>query len=98
MTVKIITNHHPRFIEDWIPVKYQEEFDYIDWQKVEDGNESVSFVFYRGEYFDVNQSDGVFPHNRDWWYQSVTFGFGYLFKLVEVDGEDMIVCGTYIIS
>jgi len=97
MTVKITTNNHPREILSDIPESARKEFDYIDWEKVEDGNESVSFVYYRGDYWNLNDTEGTFPHDRDWWYVSQSFGFGILFKLVEVDHDTMVVCGTYVI-
>lgn len=97
MSVKITTNHQPREILDWIPESLQSEFDYINWNAVKEGNDSVSFVKFKGEYYDLNQSEGLFPHDKDWWYNSWSFSVGILFKLVEVDHEYMIVCGTYIV-
>jgi hypothetical protein len=98
MPVKITTNNQPREILDWIPESEQKDFDYIDWNAVKEGANSVSFIKYRGEYYDLNDTEGCFPHDKDWWYISQSFGFGILFNLAEVDGEYMVICGTYVIS
>jgi hypothetical protein len=98
MSVKITTNHQPREILDWIPESQQKNFDYIDWTAVMHGRDSVSFVKYRNDYWDLNCTEGSFPHDNDWWYNSQSFGFGILFNVTEIDGEMMVICGTYIIS
>jgi hypothetical protein len=98
MPVIITTNHQPREILSWIPESARKEHDYIDWEKVESGNESVSFVKYRGEYWNLNTTEGTFPHDNKWWYASQSYGFGILFNLVYIDGEYMVICGTYVIS
>jgi len=96
--VIITTNHQPREILSWIPEYAQHDFDYIDWIAVMHGRESVSFVKYKGEYYDLNDTEGTFPHDNKWWYVSQSFGFGILFNLTDIDGEYMVICGTYIIK
>ena len=51
----IITNHHRREIIDaWeLTAKEREEFDYLDWEAIEKGEDSASFVRYRGELIDM---------------------------------------------
>ena len=53
--VTIITNNVPRDILDgWdVPAQVRAEFDYVDWQAVEEGRDSVSFFQYKGEWYDL---------------------------------------------
>lgn len=98
MPVSIITNNQPREILSWIPESAQKEHDYINWEAIENGSDSCSFVCYKGTYWNINETEGGFPHGNDWYYISMTYGFGYLFKLVDVENEMMVICGTYIIK
>ena len=94
MPVKITTDNIPREVLNWIPGENHGEFDYIDWRKVQDGEESVSFVKYKGEYYDLNDTEGVFPADNAWVYISGTFFSGKVFKFPDNDAET-VICGTY---
>jgi hypothetical protein len=53
----IKTNHVPRDVVDACELTAEErrEFDYIDWPAVGRGEESASFVRYRGELYDLGE-------------------------------------------
>lgn len=51
--VKIITNNVPRDVLDayQLTPKEREEFDYLDWDKIDEGSSSASFVRYKGHLY-----------------------------------------------
>lgn len=55
--MRVITNHHPRDIVDgWeLTADERAEFDYLDWPAIDAGNDSASFVRYRGELHDLGE-------------------------------------------
>jgi hypothetical protein len=57
--MKITTNNHPREIVDaWeLSPAERKEFDYIDWEKVEAGEESASFFRYKRQLYDLGEFD-----------------------------------------
>jgi hypothetical protein len=93
--INIITNNHPREILSDIPVSAAEDFDYIDWSKVMNGQESLSFVKYKGEYYDLNDLEGSFTDSKGerWSYISGSFSFGWCFRYT--DDCYYVVCGVY---
>lgn len=54
-TIRVITSNVPRPVVDgWqLTPAERAEFDYVDWAAVEAGNESASFVRYRGQLLDL---------------------------------------------
>lgn len=55
--LKITTNHVPRDIVDASELNMDErsDFDYIDWDGIDAGTDSASFVRYRGELHDLSE-------------------------------------------
>lgn len=55
--MKIVTNHNRRRILDAsdLTVKEAEWFDYLDWDKLEKGEDSASFFRYRGNVYDLGE-------------------------------------------
>lgn len=51
----IVTNNVPRDILDsWdLTPKEREQFDYLDWDKLDKGEDSASFFRYKGELYDL---------------------------------------------
>ena len=98
MPIKITTNNVPREILYDIPASAASDFDYIDWSKVASGESSVSFVKYKGEYYDLGDLEDSFADEKGkWWsYISGSFSFGWCFRYTD-DCED-VICGTYYIS
>jgi hypothetical protein len=94
MALEITTNNVPRDILDSyeLTAKEREEFDYLDWDKLERGEDSASFVRYKRWVYhlgDIMLSpipgwDGI-AHD--------SFFSGVLFRYV--DNGERIVCATY---
>lgn len=61
--MKVITNLVPRDLIDGfqLTAKEREQFDYLDWDKIESGNDSASFFRYKGELYDL----GTFMRGED---------------------------------
>lgn len=109
MTVRITTNNVPRLLIDsyQLTAKEREEFDYIDWQGVEEGRESATFFRYRGRLYDLGEfqytgSDHRPAGNGDTFagwdgYQSDSFFSGIVVRYVK-DDTDYVVVGTYYAS
>jgi hypothetical protein len=98
--VTIITNNVPRDIIDGheLPTELRTtEFDYLAWDKIEQGEESASFIQYKGEWYDLGDfqcaSDAVFPG----WdgYISDTFFSGILLKYVPGTDFEQVIMGRY---
>jgi hypothetical protein len=55
--VKVTTNNVPRPIVDaWeLSASEREQFDYIDWEAIDAGNDSASFFRYRGTPYDLGE-------------------------------------------
>jgi hypothetical protein len=55
--VKVTTNNVPRDVVDAseLTPKEREEFDYLDWAKIERGEDSASFFRYRGQVYDLGE-------------------------------------------
>lgn len=97
--MKVTTNYHPRDILEGYELteKEREEFDYLDWDKIERGEDSASFFRYKGELYDLGEFMGVhsqlnlalFPQEWDG-YQSDTYFSGTLVKYCN-DNESVIV-------
>jgi hypothetical protein len=62
--VTIVTNSVPRDILDgWdVPADVRADFDYIDWDAVDEGSDSVSFFRYKGQWYDLGDVPARSPH------------------------------------
>jgi hypothetical protein len=101
----IVTNgHHRDILDGWdLTPEEREQFDYIDWEKVEKGEESASFFRYRGEIYDLSEfewtgtlmSGGVLATAVKQWdgFLSDSFFSGVLVRYV--DDYEGVVVGTY---
>ena len=92
--MKITTNGLPREIiyADMLSFKERRAFDYLDWEAIDAGTDSASFVRFRGELYDL----GTFMRtNIPGWDGSVadSFSAGMLARFVD-DGERVVI-GTY---
>jgi len=65
--LRIITNHVPRdVIEAYeLTTDERDQFDYLDWPSIDRGEESASFVRYRGELHDLGEFEAVGPRHTD---------------------------------
>jgi hypothetical protein len=99
----IITNHHPRDVIEAYELDRaeREDFDYIDWNGVDEGTASATFMRYKGELHDLGEFQAVFPRPGDpvfegkWdGIQTDSFFSGVLVRYVE-NFERVIVARYY---
>jgi hypothetical protein len=105
--IVIRTNNVPRdFVDAWeLSQKERAEFDYIDWQAIEDGRDSATFFRYKGVLYDLGEFLRLHDNGRvqmargdspfaSWdGYMSDSFFSGLVIRLVD-NGERCIV-GRY---
>lgn len=95
----IRTNNVPReIIDGWqLTEKEREQFDYIDWDKIEEGSDSASFFRYKGELYDLHE---FMPAPYPEWngYQSWSFSNGLFVKFVTRDYDEMVVVAYYYVK
>lgn len=91
----IITNNVPRLVLEAYELTQEErnEFDYINWNDIDTGNDSGSFIRYKGELYDLNdieRSPDCFPE----WHGFVSDSFfsGILIRYCDCD---YVVMGRY---
>ncbi len=99
--MKIVTNNVPRFTVDAfeLTAKEREDFDYLDWRAIENGEDSATFFRYRGRVVDLGDMEHIgqgsinpFPG----WHGHLSDSFfsGILVKFAD-DNFDSVVCATY---
>lgn len=96
-TLTIRTNNHPRDVIDAFELTLEErkEFDYLDWQAIDRGEDSASFVRYQGELHDLGEFMRVTEALRGWdGYRADAFFFGLVIRYTDDSGEQVIV-GSY---
>jgi hypothetical protein len=93
--MNIITNNVPRDIIYGFELteKERKEFDYLDWRKIESGEESRDFFRYKGNVYDLSDCErSVF---NDWsGLYSESFFSGVVFKFAG-DNMDKVIVGRY---
>jgi hypothetical protein len=99
-TLTIITNNVPRDVVDaWeLSADERAEFDYFNWDALERGEDSASFVRYKGELLDLREfqvwDNPSSPLRPDWdGFRSDTFFSGALVRYV--DNCERVVMGRY---
>ena len=100
-TLTIITNNVPRLVIDAYELSEREraKFDYLDWNAIERGEDSATFVRYKGELMDLGEfmtTSGMpdFSPLRRWdGYHSDSFFSGILVRY-EHDC-DHVIMGRY---
>ncbi len=83
--ITIITNNVPRdLIDAWeLSEKEREQFDYLNWEAIDAGNDSAQFFRYRGDLYDLSnfmrtEGNGSFA---EWdGYESDSFFSGTLIR------------------
>lgn len=106
MTLKVVTNNHPRdTIDAWeLTPAEREEFDYLDWAAIEAGTDSATFVRAYGSLHDlgeftadfgITKGAGLPAHLSDWdGYRSDSAFSAMVVRFVE-DNERVIVGNVY---
>lgn len=99
MPIKITTNNVPREIIDGFQLTENErkEFDYIDWKKIEEGNDSASFFRYKGELYDLHEFMVTESSALEGWtgYSANSFFSGMVVNYVTRDHDEMVIIGRY---
>jgi hypothetical protein len=96
----IITNNVPRNLTDDYELSPEErkEFDYLNWDKIEAGEDSATFFRYKGQLYDLGEFETTrlmpeFSPIRKWHgYHSDSFFSGIV---VRYANEDQIVVGRF---
>jgi hypothetical protein len=95
--MRIKTNNVPRDVIDAYELSADEraEFDYLDWPAIERGEDSASFVRYRGELYDLREFerwDSPASPTREGWdgFRSDSYFSGLVVRFVD-DGERVVV-------
>ena len=101
--VTVITNNVPRDIIDaWeLTEAERKDFDYIKWDDIEKGEDSASFIRYKGELYDLGdfmtcERTGVQYHWQEKWdgYISDTFFSGILVRYYGME-HDQVIMGRF---
>lgn len=61
--IRIRTNNVPRdVINAWeLTAQERAEFDYLDWEAIDDGRDSRDFFRYRGQLYDLSEFSRIIP-------------------------------------
>lgn len=78
----------------------REEFDYLDWKKIDAGEDSASFVRYGGDLYSLDQFMRVEENGHlsslGWTgYHADSAFSAILIRIVTVDGESLAIMGRY---
>lgn len=99
--MRIETNNVPRDIVDaWeLSEKERKEFDYLDWEKIEAGEDSASFFRYRGRTYDLGefQTTGTLSPVSGFtgWHGYMADSFFSAIVVKYVDDERIVVGTAY---
>jgi hypothetical protein len=102
--VTVITNNHRRDVIEAheLDRAERENFDYIDWNKVDAGEASASFMRYKGELHDLGEfevfSPGINPAwNGQRWDGICTDSFfsGILVRYCEDENFERVIAARY---
>jgi hypothetical protein len=98
--MEVITNHVPRDVVEGYELteKEREKFDYIRWDKLEEGEHSETFFRYKGELYDVNDCEPIFRDTiqgfKEWdGIFTETFFSGVVFKYANC--YEQVIVGRY---
>ena len=98
--MKVKTNNVPRDVIEAYELTEQEreEFDYLDWDAIDNGEDSATFLRYKGELYDLSEFEAI-PHRwvdgwRNWHgYQSDSFFSGLVIRFT--DDFEQVTVGRY---
>ena len=104
--MNVITNGHARDVVEAyeLPIELRDkEFDYLNWEAIEKGEDNASFIRYKDEWYDLQdfqttRSITFHPTHpfRKWdGYISDTFFSGILIKWVPETNWEQVVVGRY---
>lgn len=103
--MQIRTNYNRRpTIPDWeLSENERKQFDYIDWPKMDRGEDSATFFRYKGDVYNLHEFTKIdtnafnTPNNLKSWdaYQPDSYYSGLVIRHVTVDGDDYVIVGSY---
>ena len=99
--VTVITNNVPRDIIDaWELTEAERKvFDYLNWDAIQKGEDSASFVRYKGELYDLGdfmRVGDMRPFDKKWdGYISDTFFSGILVRYYGMESEAVVMGRFY---
>jgi hypothetical protein len=98
----VITNHHPRDVIEAYELDRaeRENFDYLDWDAIDSGNDSATFVRYKGELHDLGEFENFSPgFNPAWigqkWDGICTDSFFSGILVRYCDDFERVICARY---
>lgn len=101
MSLTIITNNVPRFIIEAYELtpKERTDFDYLDWPAIERGEDSASFIRYKGEIYDLGEferwDNPASPTRLGWdGIRTDSFFSGLVIRYAD-DSFESVVIGRY---
>ena len=88
MSLKITTNNVPRDIIEshQLTEKERKEFDYLDWEAIERGEDSAYFVRYRGELYSLSDFVRIVPRSGNVGPMGLTYPVDDASELSKWDG------------
>lgn len=100
-TFKVTTNYHHRPVVEAYELTPEErkEFDYLGWDAIERGNESRSFVRYKGELIDLGdvlRAEGAIAQLGWDGFNSDTFWSGIAIRYV--DNNEAVVVARIVVE
>jgi hypothetical protein len=93
MTMTIVTNNVPRDVlgaHDLTPAE-REQFDYLNWEAIERGEDSASFIRFRGSLYDLGEFEHTTGPNLSGWDGMQVDSFFSAVLIRYVDNERVIV-------
>lgn len=96
-TVRVTTNNVPRDIVDAyeLTAAEREDFDYLDWDAIDEGNDSASFIRFKGQLYDLGEfMRPNYPGESDLsgWHGVRTDSY-FSALVVKLVGDDQVVIG-----
>jgi hypothetical protein len=93
MTTRTITNHVPRFTIDACELTPAEraEFDYLPWNEIDRGEDSATFIRYRGELHDLGNFIRSDDPESPW--DGIAADSAFSATVVKIVDDDRVIVG-----
>ena len=93
--VRVTTNNIPRDVLYGFELTAREraEFDYLDWDAIERGEDSATFFRYKGEVYDLSEFEPYPPLGNWHGYQPDSFFSGLVIRFT--DDYEQVIVGRY---
>lgn len=95
--MEVTTDHKPReIIEGYaLTEKERAEFDYLDWPKIDAGEDSASFVRYRSQLYNLGECMRFTSPVEGGWqgYWEESYSTAVVARYVQKDGDTFVIIG-----